>query len=126
MFKDTNFLNRIAAKPKPIGVVYFISSRERGYPVKIGRTTNYLAAARLTQLQIGSPYQLEFFAAVEAPAEYERELHDQFAKHALRGEWFRRAPEIMALVDKLQRENRDWRKLLKAPKAAELASALPL
>ena len=115
MFKDTRFLSRVAPKPEPVSLVYFVSSKVRGYPVKVGRTTNLLAAARLTQLQTGSPYLLEFFAAVEAPEEYERELHDQFAKYALRGEWFRRAPQIMGAIDKIQRENRQWRNLLKAP-----------
>lgn len=115
MFKDTSFLSRMATKPKPIGLVYFVSAKHRPFPVKIGRTTNFFASKRLVQLQMGCPYDLEFLAAIEAPAEHERELHERFAQSALRGEWFHRSRELSLLMSDIRKENPRWRTLLRTP-----------
>lgn len=121
MFKDTVVLARLAPKPEPTDVVYFITTdQDASYPVKIGRSTNFLASSRLRQLQVGSPYRLEFFAAIRGGRADELALHALFANYHLRGEWFARSPELMAMVEKVRRDDASWRVLLRAPAPGEL------
>jgi len=63
-------------------MVYFIQG-ETTKLVKIGQSVN--PAARLRDLQIGSPDVLKLLAAVDGS---EKEFHKMFAKQRVRGEWF--------------------------------------
>lgn len=66
--------------------VYFIQEGESG-PIKIGHTNNI--RMRLYNLQPGNPTPLRLLFMLEAPRGFERELHEQFAEHRIRSEWFR-------------------------------------
>lgn len=79
------------------GAVYFVGG-ESG-PVKIGFAVD--PVLRLTALQCGSPVPLSILATIEAPARMERAYHKQFAAHRLHGEWFARAPEIVAEIKRV-------------------------
>jgi hypothetical protein len=78
--------------------VYFVGA-ETGL-VKIGVSNAPLE--RITTMQMGSPVILRFLALVEGTAKLERRYHDRFAAHRVRGEWFKRVPEIQAEIERLR------------------------
>jgi hypothetical protein len=72
------------------GLVYFIQDVARGY-TKIGRTSDLVA--RISTLQTGNPDELTVYKTVKCTeahpsADLEKELHEHFAEHHVRGEWF--------------------------------------
>lgn len=77
-----------------IELVYFVAAK--GGPVKIGSTTNI--ASRLVRLQTAVPKPLELLALIPGGALEEAALHERFKEHRLHGEWFRRTPELNALI----------------------------
>lgn len=78
--------------------LYFIECGEGG-PVKIGIAG--CVPSRLACLQSSNPHPLACLVAVERKvAKYlEADLHRRFADHRIHGEWFKRAPEIDALIE---------------------------
>ena len=66
-------------------VVYLIAARDLEM-VKIGLATN--VRERLSQLQTGSPCELELLAAIPGGEAEERALHWLFGHLHVRGEWF--------------------------------------
>lgn len=78
--------------------VYFIQSGGSDGPIKIG-TTRVSAAARLADLQIGSPVPLALLATIAGGHEREAALHARFARLRLRGEWFRPEAELVAFIE---------------------------
>jgi len=68
-------------------VVYFIQSGEDG-PIKIGWTSTGNPWGRCAALQTGSPEELEVVGFFVGPQSEERRLHEKFAEHRIRGEWF--------------------------------------
>lgn len=82
-------------------MIYFIQQGWDG-PVKIGFAGSFAAAqARLQTFQTGHPSTLRLLNAIDGDMAHEAELHARFAEHRVRGEWFRPAPEILALCDPL-------------------------
>lgn len=77
------------------GWVYFIRAGLAG-PIKIGRS--HRPHARLDDLQASSAEQLELLLAIDGGAALERELHERFAAHRLRGEWFAPAPALLHYI----------------------------
>lgn len=77
--------------------VYFIGA-ETG-PIKIGIASN--PVSRLRTLQTGHHERLELLATCDGGMTKERAYHDRFAAHRLSGEWFARAPEILAEIGML-------------------------
>lgn len=74
--------------------VYFIQVGHDG-PVKIGQTQGD-ARDRLIGIQVGCPYELRLLRAVEDATDgLEGELHERFARHRIRGEWFHPHAEVM-------------------------------
>ena len=78
-------------------MVYFIGAIEG--PIKIGTSTDIIR--RLRALQSSHPEPLYLFAADAGGSQKERAYHTRFAKHRLTGEWFARAPEILAEIRSL-------------------------
>jgi hypothetical protein len=78
--------------------VYFVRAAGVGL-VKIGQTTQL--AHRMRDLQHTSPVPLALLVAVRAHEIVEYVLHEYFAEHRRHGEWFRSAPEITDLVERL-------------------------
>lgn len=74
------------------GVVYVVGY---GPYVKIGFTSQSIAE-RLATLSTGCPEPLVvYFEFRNRPEAFERELHREFQSLRLRGEWFRKTPEMM-------------------------------
>jgi excisionase family DNA binding protein len=88
---------KVAALPTT-GWVYFIQATVGG-PIKIGLSQD--VDLRLASLQLSSPFPLRLLATVPGGRRREYELHRQFAKHRLHGEWFSdAAPGLLALIQK--------------------------
>ena len=82
--------------PKPV-TIYFIGPANG--PIKIGFAKRL--SFRLRELQLANSYPLGVLASVEGPMLLEREYHHKFAAHRLHGEWFSRAPAILAEIERL-------------------------
>lgn len=67
-------------------MIYFLQCAPDG-PIKIGHT-NGCVVSRLRQLQSTSPHVLAILGAHEGDRYVEAELHQRFAEHNVRGEWF--------------------------------------
>lgn len=76
------------------GVVYFIRS---GTAVKIGKTLNIVQRMR----DINAP-EMELLATEPGYTRRERELHHQFRRHRLNGEWFRLTQPLAAHINALR------------------------
>lgn len=87
------------------GCVYF-AEQVGGKLVKIGWTSG-CPKRRVRSLQTGSPIKIRLLGAIPAddPA-LEKELHKRFEALRVKGEWFRRSKEILALLPKEQRPAR--------------------
>lgn len=70
-------------------MVYFVEGN--GF-VKIGATNSI--STRLHDLQVGCPFELKLVTTLPGGEKVERQLHDMFAKHRKRGEWFEFHQEI--------------------------------
>jgi hypothetical protein len=73
--------------------VYFIQVVPDG-PIKIGSALD--PPSRLKELQTGSPHWLDLLAV--STKFTEREYHERFAEHCIRGEWYRPVPSILERV----------------------------
>lgn len=78
-------------------LVYFIGS-ESG-PIKIGIASQPIY--RLKSLQTGHHERLELLATCEGGQPLEYAYHQRFAEHRLAGEWFKRTPELLAEIERL-------------------------
>ena len=83
------------------GFVYFAQS-ETGGPIKIGWTTH--PEVRLARLQVGNPERLVLIALILVRERaIEPALHKKFAAHRIRGEWFHPHPDVLEVVEWLNR-----------------------
>lgn len=73
--------------------IYFIRCKATGL-VKIGLSGN--PRSRLSKMQSDSPGELEVLGIEPGGLERERALHNRFADHRIRGEWFSPTAEILA------------------------------
>lgn len=97
---------RKAAGPPPhYHFVYFIQA-ENGLgepgPIKIGMTKKRLLRDRLSNMQTGCPYPLWLTCAIVASPGLERALHERFAGHRIRGEWFHPHPDLLSFVESIR------------------------
>lgn len=76
--------------------VYFMRA---GDSIKIGVAKN--PQARLLAVQTSQPHRVELLATAPGGIKQERAYHAMFAKHHIRGEWFKSAPEIEAEINRL-------------------------
>lgn len=81
-------------------VVYFIGGDAGA--IKIGLTTDL--PARLKVLQNSSPIALRVLARRAGNLTLERDYHLLFAASRLHGEWFERTPELLAEIERLNRQ----------------------
>jgi hypothetical protein len=75
--------------------VYFIQPTGGGL-IKIGMSSN--PRERLNLLQTGCPVELRILGTLPGGQPLELELHQRFAAHRVRGEWFEPVPELLAVV----------------------------
>ena len=79
--------------------IYFIRPIGAHGPVKIGCSKD--PKGRAHTISIWSPVPLEIVAVAEGGHEYERALHERFAKDRMHGEWFAASSELTALIDSI-------------------------
>lgn len=80
-------------------LIYFVTVRGvPDFPIKIGRSTVPGLVPRLISLQTALPYPLQLLATLHGGVDREKRLHARFAELHLTGEWFRRGPELLALI----------------------------
>lgn len=77
-------------------MIYFIQE-DRDGPIKIGVASN--VKRRLQGLQVSSAHELHLRATMNGNALVEKELHERFAEWRIRGEWFKPAPPVLALIE---------------------------
>ena len=65
---------------------------------------------RFTNLMTSSPAALSLLGVLPGGPRREMEIHDQLAAHRAHGEWFRKVPEVMAVV--ATAEMHDWQRWL--------------
>lgn len=75
------------------GDVYFI---EAGDLIKIGFTRS--PVGRMRTIKTGCPLPMKLLHHEAGSLKSERELHRRFAVLRVRGEWFRKAPELLAYI----------------------------
>ena len=82
-----------------INCVYFISSRKKNSPIKIGKSTNL--KSRLSSISVGHPEKLNFMGIiVDQNDKLEERLHEEFSEYRLQGEWFSRNEKIISYIEK--------------------------
>lgn len=79
--------------------IYFFQIDTPEKFIKIGFATN--VDIRLSNVRVSSPYNIEVLAVIEGSTLLEAEIHQKFAAHRVRGEWFSPAPELLAFIDTL-------------------------
>lgn len=86
-----------SSPPLPITSVYFIQMGDVG-PIKVGRTEGD-PIVRLATLQTGSPYELHLLGSLPVCLCFnESALHQRFAHHAMRGEWFAAGDDLLPFI----------------------------
>lgn len=89
--------NFIATKPKT-GIIYFI---ECGDFIKIGFT--YSLKQRMRAMQSSNPFDLRLMHKMRGSLAREAQLMAKFRHLRHRGEWFRKAPDLVRFIVKLSR-----------------------
>jgi hypothetical protein len=79
-----------------VAYIYFVQ-QDGGGPIKIRLAKDVLK--RLDGLLNASSCELSLLAVMPGDAAVERQMHQRFAKHHIRGEWFRPHPEIVGFID---------------------------
>jgi hypothetical protein len=86
---------------QPPRFVYFMRPVGQLGPIKIGNAE--VPGARLITYMAWSPVDLEIVATVPGGFDLERNIHECFADHHRRGEWFDPAPKLLAAIEALKR-----------------------
>jgi hypothetical protein len=95
--KEPKKTRRKAAEPRGPGHVYFV---EAGDFIKIGFTTDW--QRRIPTIQISSASPLRLLTLVQGDHDLEAALHNKFSHLRQRGEWFRKAPELISFIEGTQ------------------------
>jgi hypothetical protein len=66
--------------------------------VKIGLSSTSIKQ-RIVTIQQGLPHALRIYASLSGGAEEEKSLHRRFKKYHVRGEWFRRAGDLVRWIE---------------------------
>lgn len=80
-------------------VVYFV--RAVNGLIKIGSTKYF--DSRFQSLQNGSPVELTVLVTIGGDRTKEFTYHSRFAEHRLHGEWFSPHPDILAEIERIQK-----------------------
>lgn len=76
--------------------IYFVE--QCGF-IKIGFSDNW--AKRISSIQNATPFRVRRLIVIKSIVGHEAELHEKFAHHHVRGEWFTDTPEIRKVIDLL-------------------------
>lgn len=88
-------------------MIYFIQQGHTG-PIKIGFSKN--PGARIRELQTSHHAQLRMLGEIDGSLNDERRLHEKFANHRIRREWFAPTQDLMDYIRSVLDENPflDW------------------
>lgn len=78
-------------------MIYFIYDSNNN-AVKIGKTNKDSLYVRLSMIQVGNPNELTILGVMDGDLDKEQELHQEFKKYYIRGEWFTYSDEIKEYV----------------------------
>lgn len=81
--------------PRARGYVYFVRVGDR---IKIGYSTR--PTRRLLALQTANPGKLEILGTMWATRDREREIHRQFKRLHVRGEWFMARSDLLQYIER--------------------------
>lgn len=92
---------RLYRKPRkrwehPDSRLYFIEALAGDRPIKIGVAKD--VTARMWNLRVGSPFDMAVLASVPGGTSLEVLVHKQLKASRIRGEWYRRTPEVEAAI----------------------------
>lgn len=87
--------------------VYFVEAVDLNL-IKIGYALDL--EKRFTALMTSSPAALSLLGVLRGGPRLEMAIHEQLAAHRAHGEWFRKTPEVMAVV--ATAEQHDWQRWL--------------
>lgn len=91
-------------------VVYFVTAwRRSDGPIKIGRSTRKALLRRFSQIQVSMADRINALFVFDASAQDETDLHEMFADARVSGEWFRRSPGLMELLNEMISLEPWWR-----------------
>jgi uncharacterized protein YozE (UPF0346 family) len=82
------------------GTIYFFEC-ETTREIKIGITSGRVEK-RMATVQTARGHKLSVLATIPGTTKFERALHERFAQHRLKGEWFRPHPDILEYIAQLQ------------------------
>lgn len=93
---------------RDVACVYFVQEHDDAGPVKIGVSTVFGLASRLSTIRNGNPRDLHLRRAVVGGYELEHEFHERLAGFRLRGEWFDAHPEVLAMLSPEPVDHDQW------------------
>jgi hypothetical protein len=91
--KTDTWLTRLQRRKNTKSKVYFIAC---GDFIKIGVSAN--PPRRVAELQSSSPFDIELLGDFTGDAQDELRIQGKFAKHHVRGEWFRKHNDILYYI----------------------------
>jgi hypothetical protein len=100
--------SRAIAERKARELVYFIVDRQESI-VKIGVSMS--PENRLRSLRTSNPRLLELAATLPGGYDLERQLHERYAKHRIKGEWFQLTPGILRQIESSKAQVRRAQKM---------------
>lgn len=77
-------------------MIYFIRQNDE---VKIGYTESD-PKGRLSQIQVGNPFDLTMILLIDGDVKVEKELHERFTDLHIRGEWFKFEEPIKEFIER--------------------------
>lgn len=83
-------------KPSDVLWIYAVEVGAEDRPIKIGVAAH--VPTRFSCLQVSSPFPLKLLASMPVTREMERRIHRKLQPFRIRGEWFRRTPEVETAV----------------------------
>lgn len=92
-------MNQRVTMHGPTDTLYFLETECAERHIKIGISSN--VSWRIDQMQGCCPYRIRLIKRVPGAAHMEKGLHRKFAADRLIGEWFRRTPELLALINSM-------------------------
>jgi len=90
-------------------VIYFITTNQPGFPVKIGKSNTFSLPRRISQLQTALPFAIKFLYVGETDLKTEKSVHEALGRHHMRGEWFTRTETVEQWIKTLVKEDPKWR-----------------
>lgn len=90
---------RVLLARTKIGNIYFISCDRPLFPIKIGFAIDI--RVRMRALQGAMPWPLMLLGSMEGDTDKERELHQQFGRLRMQGEWFARGHELLEYINQV-------------------------